>query len=158
MAAAAAAAKRRKPTITGKYDKVRANVAVRFLAAFSLTMLGVSIEHLAHGLADYTGTAVWSAWSLALATDGGLIAAELSLIMFGSILKEVRQYAWGIIAIVLPLSMFMNWHGFAAGGKSEAMAIVLGIAVPLLLWLTAKLAGTLWIAANRNTTTVARKR
>lgn len=152
-----AATKRKKPTITGKYDKARANLAVKALAAFSLTMLGVSIEHLAHGLADYTGTATWSAWSLALATDGGLIAAELSLILFGSVLPEVRRYAWGIIAIVLPLSMFMNWHGFAADGKSENMAIVLGTIVPLLLWLTAKLAGTLWIAANRNTAPI-RKR
>lgn len=154
----AVTAKRKKPTITGKYDKARANMGVNVVIGVACIILGVSVEHLAHGFSSLTGTPIYSAWALALAVDAGLIVAELSLIFFATALPEIRKYAWGIVAMVIPMSMFLNYHGFRGDGKSDLIAAVFGIWVPLTLWLCAKLGGTLWIAANRNAMPARRKR
>jgi len=148
--AAATSKRRAKPTINGKADKARANKGVKVVIAVACVILGVSVEHLAHGFATMTGTSIYSAWALALAVDAGLVVAELSLIMFGAVLPEIRRYAHGIVALVLPMSMFLNFQGFRGDGKSDLIAAVFGIWVPVLLWCCAKMGGTLWIAANRN--------
>ena len=134
-----------------KLAVARAFKVSKWFAGFGITIMLVSLEHLATGFADYTGVYWLAAWILALATDGGLIGAELVLAFFGPFLPDVRRYAWGIIAMVTPLSMFMNWHGFAHAGLSETMAVVLGIGLPLLILLCSKVASTLYIAAANKT-------
>jgi len=152
-----AVARRKKPTIAGKHDKARANLYVRVIIGVACIILGVSVEHLAHGFSTMTGTGVYSGWALALAVDAGLVVAELSLILFGAVLPEIRRYAHGIVLMVLPMSMFLNYHGFRGENTDDLLAATFGVWVPVTLWLCAKLGGTLWIAANRNTST-ARKR
>lgn len=139
---------------SSKAAKLAVTRAFRFAKAmtvFALTIMLVSLQHLANGYTAHTGNHWVEGYILALATDGGLIGAELMLALFGPFLPQIRPLAWGIIAMVTPLSMYMNWHGFSQAGESPIMALILGIGLPLLILLLAKSATTTYIAAANKT-------
>jgi hypothetical protein len=129
----------------------RAMGASKALAVFALTIMLVSLQHLATGFTVFTGNHIAEGIILALAVDGGLIVAEMALAFFGPFLPAARPLSWAIIGMVTPLSMFMNYHGFAHAGQSPTLALILGIGLPLLIVTFAKLASTLYIAAANRT-------
>ncbi len=125
------------------------------VALVSLVITGLSLSHLAHGVAQITGISDWQSWATAIAIDVLMIALELALIVAqGAALKEARMLAHPTIIVVIATSAAMNglvfsesattvWRTYAAWG--------LGSALPLLNYVGIRIAVALWLASEQRT-------
>ena len=122
------------------------------LCAVIITILGVSLEHLAHGIATVTNSATWASWSLAVAIDVGMIASEIALILLSKMPDiGVENYAKRYVLATIVVSMALNTLGFWPANVnvvSVTLAIVLGCGIPAGVYHLTKVAGKLWMAIS----------
>ena len=115
-------------------------------------MLGVSLEHLASGIAEITHSATWSAWALAIAIDVGMVASEVALIVLATFPNiRVADYAHRYVVSTIVISIALNiWAFWPAAGEGAvtamALAVVLGAGIPLGVYHLTRVAGRIWLA------------
>jgi hypothetical protein len=81
----------------------------------AVTLTGLSLSHLAHGVELVTGSSGVESWAMAVGIDLGFVALELSRISIGERLrKHVGKYARPAIVGTLIGSAGMNAFAFAA--------------------------------------------
>ncbi len=127
----------------------------RVIVALSLviiTILAVSLEHLAHGIVTVTKSATWAGWSLAIAIDVGMIASEITLILLAKMPDiGVEKYAKRYVLATIAVSMALNTLGFWPENMnpvSVTLAIVLGCGIPAGVYHLTRVAGKLWMATT----------
>jgi hypothetical protein len=115
-----------------------------FVAAFAgvmlvaLALLGLSLSHLASGVAIVTGSGERDGWLMAVGIDMGFVALEFALLVAPAATRPaVARYASPAIA---GTSAAMNAFAFAshAQGLMIYPAIGLGFAVPTLVYALTK--------------------
>jgi hypothetical protein len=119
------------------------------IGTVAVVLTALSLSHLAHGISLVTGAAGWESWAMAVGIDLGFVALELSLITVGDkLLKTVARYARPAIVGTLIGSAGMNAFAFAAaasGPVTMAAAVVLGIAIPALIYALTRVGAAIYI-------------
>jgi hypothetical protein len=108
-------------------------VAASGVMLVALALLGLSLSHLASGVAIVTGSGERDGWLMAIGIDMGFVALELALLVAPAAVRPaVARYASPAIVGTLATSAAMNAFAFAshADGLMIYPAIGLGFAVP----------------------------
>lgn len=117
------------------------------------TLTGLSLSHLAKGVAIVTHSDTWEGWAMAVGIDLGFIAMELGQIVINDKLRErVACYAKPAILGTLAGSAVMNAFAFASDTTSllgQGAAVVFGCAVPALIYALTRYGATLYIDATK---------
>ncbi len=129
----------------GRRSDVSAAAAVMLVA---LVLLGLSLSHLASGVAIVTGSGERDGWLMAVGIDMGFVALELALLVAPAATRPaVARYASPAIVGTLATSAAMNAFAFAshAQGLMIYPAIGLGFAVPALVYALTKTGATIYL-------------
>src|SRR5262245_62741856 len=71
-------------------QQLLAGVAV---GAVALTLTGLSLTHLAHGIEIVTSAPAWEAWSMAVGIDCGFVVLEVAqLAVTEKLAREIKRY------------------------------------------------------------------
>jgi hypothetical protein len=114
----------------------------------ALALLGLSLSHLASGVAIVTGSSERDGWLMAVGIDLGFVALELALLVAPAATRPaVARYASPAIIGTLATSAAMNAFAFAshAQGLMIYPAIGLGFAVPALVYALTKTGATIYL-------------
>jgi hypothetical protein len=123
-------------------------VAASGVMLIALALLGLSLSHLASGVAIVTGSSERDGWLIAVGIDLGFVALELALLVAaGATRPAVARYASPAIVGTLATSAAMNAFAFAshAQGLMIYPAIGLGFAVPALVYALTKTGATIYL-------------
>ena len=119
------------------------------IGVVALTLVGLSLTHLAHGIALVTNAPAVEAWALAIGLDVGFVALELAGIAAASdrMTAAVARFARPAIVGTLTASALFNATAFAsqAAGMLVYLAAALGVAVPALVFCLTKIAVALFL-------------
>jgi hypothetical protein len=120
------------------------------IGGVGVTLVTLSLNHLAHGIALVTGAPAWEAWTTAIGIDLSFVALEDSqLAATGEKLrKHIARWARPAIFGTVIGSAAMNAFAFAAHTTTAWMtsaAITLGIAVPALVYALMRVGAALYI-------------
>lgn len=129
----------------GRRSHVIAAAGVMLVA---LALLGLSLSHLASGVAIVTGSGERDGWLMAIGIDLGFVALELALLIAPVATRPaVARYASPAIVGTLGTSAAMNAFAFAshAEGLMIYPAIGLGFAVPALVFALTKTAAPIYL-------------
>jgi len=116
------------------HHQLLAGVAV---GAVALTLTGLSLTHLAHGIEIVTSAPSWEAWSMAVGIDCGFVVLEVAqLAVTEKLAREIRKYAAPTIMGTLIGSALLNAFAFgaAATGYIVVPAVALGLAIPAMIY------------------------
>lgn len=122
------------------------------IGVVAVALTALSLSHLAHGIEIVTGSATWESWAMAIGIDVGFIAMEIATLSCATekLAKAIGRYTRpGIIGTMLG-SAAMNAFAFAAAatGYMVAPAIVLGVAIPGLVYALTRVGTSLYIDCN----------
>lgn len=80
------------------------------VGACGISVLIVSLSHLAEAIEDSTGSAKWQAWALAITIDVAVIACELTHVFTA----DASLWFWttGLMVVVMLFSMALNTYAF----------------------------------------------
>jgi hypothetical protein len=113
----------------------------------ALTLTGLSLAHLAHGIAGVTGCELWESWAMAAGIDLGFVALELAQLSVGErVRRQIAHFAKPAIIGTLAGSATMNAVAFgsqASNGYLMAAGIAFGIAIPALIFAFTRVGATL---------------
>lgn len=113
------------------------------------TLTALSLSHLAHGITIVTAAPMWESWAMAIGIDLGFVALELSQLTAATdaVHRSVGTWARPAILGTLAGSAVMNAFAFAAQAAGWMMgpAIVMGIAIPALIYALTRVGATLYI-------------
>lgn len=102
------------------------------LAVVAISLLTLSLQHLATGIQAVTGAEAWHSWLMAIGIDGALVAVELAA------LAGVRSgWVRAILISACVLSAGFNILGFlehAQGMLGQSLAVSLGVFVPFTVY------------------------
>jgi hypothetical protein len=120
------------------------------IGAVGVTLVTLSLNHLAHGIELVTGAAPWEAWAMAVGIDLGFVALETSQLAAASdkLRKQIARFAKPAIIGTLIGSAGMNAFAFASQTTNLWMtsaAIGLGIAIPALVYALMRVGAALYI-------------
>jgi hypothetical protein len=133
-------------TKRGRRSHVLAASGVMLVA---LALLGLSLSHLASGVAIVTGSGERDGWLMAAGIDMGFVALELALLVAPAATRPaVARYASPAIVGTLATSAAMKAFAFAshADGLMICPAIGLGFAVPALVYALTKTGAIMFFA------------
>jgi hypothetical protein len=119
------------------------------IGAVGVTLVTLSLNHLAHGIELVTGAPTWEAWAMAIGIDLGFVALEASQLAAAGdkLRKQIARFTKPAIIGTLIGSAGMNAFAFAAQTKNlwmTAAAITLGIAIPALVYALMRVGAALW--------------
>jgi hypothetical protein len=136
----------------GKPQRIKPNRHVHLAAIAVLTvalvLLGLSLSHLAAGIALVTGAGPSDGWLMAVGIDLGFIALEHAVLVAPADKRAaVARFAAPAIVGTLAASAAMNGFAFAAHAPGLLLypAAALGLAIPVLIFALVKVAAVLWI-------------
>lgn len=141
---AKATAKKNKvsPNARRVSSTVRRQLHQQFLAGtavtgVALTLTGLSLTHLAHGIHIVTGASTWEAWAMAIGVDLGFVAVEFAKLSVNEKLaKEINRPANAIISGTMVGSAILNAFAFAAQAEGWMVipAVLGGLAIPAMIF------------------------
>lgn len=133
-------ATRPRPTQSPGYRRrlKRQRVAAGAVGLVAIVLTGLSLSHLAHGIALVTNAPLWEAWAMAIGIDLGFLAFELAQLCAASpaVRREIETFTKPAIIGTLAASSLMNGLAFgsAAQGNMVYFAAALGFAIPALIY------------------------
>lgn len=104
----------------------------------ALTLTGLSLNHLAHGISIVTHASTVEGWAMAVGIDFGFVALEIAKIttIGEKETKEINQDANPTIVGMMIGSAVLN--AFAFGSQAEGWmlypAIVMGLVIPAMIY------------------------
>ena len=133
------ASKQAKPRSRKAHRQIRQQAAAAAIVGFvAIALTGLSLAHLAKGIAIVTGADTIEAGAMAVGIDCGFIALELAqLSVTDKLRKQIARWAVPAIAGTLSGSAALNALCFAAqaeGYVMQAGAILMGVAVPAMVY------------------------
>lgn len=140
------------PKVASRYHAKRLRrqgVAAVAIGAVAIVLTALSLSHLAHGIVIVTSAPAWEAWAMAAGIDIGFIALEISQLTAATEKVRIAIQRWATPAILGTLagSAVMNAFAFAAPaqGYMIAAAILMGVAIPALIYALTRICATLYI-------------
>ena len=128
----------------------RQQIAAGAVAAVAFVLTGLSLSHLAHGIALVTNAPALEAWAMAIGIDLGFVALELAQLCAATAanLRSVETFSRPAIVGTLIVSAVMNAFAFgsAAEGSMIYAAAALGVAIPALIFALSRVAFGLSVA------------
>jgi hypothetical protein len=120
------------------------------IGGVGVTLVTVSLNHLAHGIELVTSTPAWEAWTMAVGIDLGFVALETSQLatMGEKVRRHIARWARAAIIGTVIGSAAMNAFAFAAHTTTVWMtsaAVTLGIAIPALVYALMRVGAALYI-------------
>jgi hypothetical protein len=120
------------------------------IGGVGVTLVTLSLNHLAHGIELVTGAPAWEAWAMAIGIDLGFVALEISQLaaMGEKLRKQIARWARPAILGTVIGSAGMNAFAFAAQTTTVWMtsaAVTLGIAIPALVYALMRVGAALYI-------------
>lgn len=144
----------RRPSASHPARLRRQRFAAAASGAVAVILTGLSLTHLAHGIAVVTSAAPWETWAMAAGIDLGFLAAESAMLCAASepVRRTVGRWAHPTVIVSLTLSGVLNALAFAHGADGWRIyaASVLGLAVPALIYALARVAFTLATSGERH--------
>jgi hypothetical protein len=126
----------------------RQAVAATGIGLVAVTMVALSLSHLAQGIELVTASPSWEAWAMAIGIDLGFVGLELAQLSAASevVRREITRFARPAIIGTLVGSDGMNAFVFAAPaqGLMVGPAVVLGIAVPAMIYALTRVAAAMY--------------
>lgn len=123
-------------------------------AAVALVLMGLSLSHLAEGIGALTHSDPKHAWAMAVGIDLGFIALEIGQLctMTETVRRSIMTWAGPAIIGTLIVSACMNAYAFASvavGWPVISAACVLGVSIPMLIYVLTRVSVALWVDATR---------
>lgn len=119
------------------------------IGGVAVTLTALSLNHLAHGIEIVTNAPSWEAYSMAIGIDCGFISAELAQLFASSekLAKKISRFTKPAIVGTLIGSAAMNAFAFsnAVQGWMLAPAVLLGVAIPALIYALTRIGGALYM-------------
>jgi hypothetical protein len=129
----------------------RQQIAATAVAAVAIVLTGLSLAHLAQGIAIVTNAPVAEAWAMAVGIDLGFVALELAQLCAATpaTRRAVEQFSRPAIVGTLIVSATMNAFAFGAAAEGVMMypAAALGVAIPALVYALSRV--TFGLAVSR---------
>lgn len=96
----------RRPAPSGPARLRRQRLAAGASGAVAVILTGLSLTHLAHGVAVVTSAAPWECWAMAAGIDLGFLAAESAMLCAASepVRRAVGRWAHPTVIASLALS------------------------------------------------------
>ncbi len=117
------------------------------------TLTALSLSHLAHGIEIVTAAPTWEAWAMAVGIDLGFIGLELAQLAAATdkVAKQISRFTKPAIVGTLVGSAAMNAFAFASAvtGLMVAPAVVLGVAIPGLIYAMTRVGANLYIDCHQ---------
>jgi hypothetical protein len=121
------------------------------VAVVAVVLTGLSLAHLAAGIALVTKAPTWEAWSMAVGIDLGFIAMELAQLcaVSDAVRRDISRWSRPAILGTIVASAAMNALAFGAQADGWMIypAVGLGVAVPALVYALSRVA--FGLAASR---------
>lgn len=129
----------RKPSSKAATRANQQRVAAYGIIGVALVLAGLSLTDLSSGIELVTRCATWQAWALAIGVDMGFVAMELATMAVSTdkLRKRISKYTRPAIIATMTGSAMLNALAFAWTAQGYAMqagAVVLGIAIPALVY------------------------
>jgi hypothetical protein len=125
-----------------------AHFAAGAVLAVALVLLGLSLSHLAAGIALVTGAGRADGWAMALGIDLGFVALELA-VLAASAAKRAVVSCYATPATIGTVAVSAAMNGFAFAAHADGLLIypagALGLAIPALAYSLTRVAAVLWI-------------
>lgn len=121
------------------------------VSVVALTLTGLSLNHLAHGISIVTHSPMWESWAMAVGVDLGFVALEMAqMSVTEKLAKEINKYANPTIVGTMIGSAVLN--AFAFGAQSEGWmmvpAIVMGLAIPAMIYSLTKIGTKMYLGCR----------
>lgn len=133
----------------------RQGAAAIAIGGVAATLTALSLSHLAHGISIVTGAPAWEAWAMAVGIDIAMIGTEMTMLTTATdkVRGAIRRWANGVVVGTLSGSAVMNAFAFAgaAVGWMIGPAIVMGLAIPALIYALTRICATLYIDCSAKT-------
>jgi hypothetical protein len=120
------------------------------VGSIAVTLTALSLTHLAHGIEIVTSAPAWESYAMAIGIDLGFITAEFSQLLATNekLRKQIARFTGPAIMGTLVGSAAMNAFAFASkavGWPMIAAAVVLGVAIPALIYALTRIGAALYI-------------
>ncbi len=116
------------------------------------TLVALSLSHLAHGIEIVTAAPQWESWAMAVGIDLGFVALEAAQVTATTpaLRNYIGRFTRPAIVGTLAGSAAMNAFAFASqvAGWYMYAAIVLGIAIPSLIYVLTRIGAAMYIDCN----------
>lgn len=127
-------------------------LAATALGATAATLTALSLSHLAAGIEIVTAAPSWEAWAMAIGIDCGFVTLELANLTIGEKLRrQIARYTRPATVGTLSGSAALNALVFASGAHgllTQAAAIIMGVAIPALIYAMTRGAAAIYIDTN----------
>jgi len=141
------------PKISSKFRRQTRNqlMAGAAVSVVALTLTGLSLNHLAHGISIVTHSPIWESWAMAVGIDLGFVAVEVAQMSVTDKLKvEISKYANPTIVGTMVGSAVLN--AFAFGSQAEGWmvypAVIMGVAIPAMIWAMTKIGTKMYLGCK----------
>jgi hypothetical protein len=129
----------------------RQRLAACGVGMVALALTGLSLSHLAEGIAAVTHSPTWQSWAMGVGIDLGFVGLELATILTASqtLRKRVEKWSRPTIGATLVLSAALNAQAFISGSTTPLAideGIVLGVAIPAMIYALTQVATSLYMA------------
>lgn len=119
------------------------------IGVVAVALMALSLDHLAEGIDIVTGASGWQSWAMAVGIDLGFVSLELAQIAAATekVSKMISRFTKPAIIGTMIGSAAMNAFAFAtaATGYMVAPAVILGIAIPGLIYAMTRVGAALYI-------------
>lgn len=124
------------------------------ICTVALTLTGLSLTHLSHGIEIVTHAPAWECWAMALGIDTGFVALEVANMAAATDKTRKLIGRWTVPAILgtLAASAGLNALAFAwqADGWMQLPAAALGIAIPALVYALTRVGASMWLEQRKD--------
>lgn len=123
-------------------------IAGTAICVVAITLMCLSLAHLASGIAIVTNAHAWEAWALAVGIDMGFIGLEFAGLAAANARTRnaIARWHWAVL-VLIALSAVLNAFAFAwqAVGWMRIPAVALGVAVPTFVYVLTRVGAVMWI-------------
>lgn len=132
----------------------RQRMAATALGTVAVTLTALSLSHLVQGIEIVTHAQGWEAWVMAIGVDLGFVSLELAQVATTTetLRRSVKRYTAPAIIGTLAGSAVMNAFAFASHATGICMttaAIVMGVAIPALIYALTRIGAALYIDGSK---------
>jgi hypothetical protein len=122
------------------------------IGAVAVTLTGLSLNHLASGIATMTHCPCWQSWAMAIGVDCAFVSLELAQLTISDKLRA-RLASCFRPAIIGTLAWSAGLNALAFAGEStspimQAAAIALGLSIPALVYALTKIGAAIYLDSN----------
>lgn len=120
------------------------------VGSIAVTLTALSLTHLAHGIEIVTSAPTWESYAMAIGIDLGFMSAEFANLLASNekLRRHISKFTNPAIMGTLVGSAAMNAFAFASAACGWPMicaAIVLGVAIPALIYALTRVGAALYI-------------